>query len=306
MSYSDDLDWLARNVHKWPFGLQSYIYVITFSDGVRSWGGNVLVQANKHLRFDKEEWLARRAELQNKPSWADAPEWAQYLVQNCIGLWTFTRFEPKPNDAGGWSMDPEHQHFGNRLCVNVKAEVGGAVLGDWRYTLEQRPVDEAQLEQPVVVVGTGGAIQGKCPNCGNTGIHACIGRKVTNTDTANEITEWVTKQQAKETSDWYERGELPPVGTVCEVLWNEGRMEYLRTKVFGVNEHGQPIHRFDEGPRKFQYQADPLVTILGTKVFRPIRTDHRVLVDLARSNRADAGLDERDLADAILAAGFRC
>ena len=69
---------------------------------------------------------------------------------------------------------------------------------------------------------------------------------------------------------------LPPVGTVCEVLWNESRMEYLRTKVFGVNEHGQPIHRFDEGPKKYEYQADVLVTTLGNKVFRPLRTPDQI------------------------------
>lgn len=77
---------------------------------------------------------------------------------------------------------------------------------------------------------------------------------------------------------WYGEG-LPPVGTVCEVLWNESRVEYLRTKVFGVNEHGQPIHRFDEGPKKYQYQADVLRTASGTQVFRPIRTAEQVAAE---------------------------
>lgn len=72
---------------------------------------------------------------------------------------------------------------------------------------------------------------------------------------------------------------LPPVGTVCEVLWNESLVEYLRTKVFGVNEHGQPIHRFDEGPKKYQYQADVLRTASGTQVFRPIRTAEQIAAE---------------------------
>lgn len=72
---------------------------------------------------------------------------------------------------------------------------------------------------------------------------------------------------------------LPPAGTICEVLWNESRVEYLRTKVFGVNEHGQPIHRFDEGPKKYKYQADVLRTASGTQVFRPIRTAEQVAAE---------------------------
>ena len=103
---------------------------------------------------------------------------------------------------------------------------------------------------------------------------------------------------------WFERGELPPVGAVCEVLWNEGRMEYLRTKVFGVNEHGQPIHRFDEGPKKFKYQADPLVTVLGTRVFRPIRTEREQLGDIIKETRHSLRSDT-EIVDAILAAGFK-
>ena len=77
---------------------------------------------------------------------------------------------------------------------------------------------------------------------------------------------------------WYGEG-LPPVGAICKVLWNESRMEYLITKVFGVNEHGQPIHRFDEGPKKYQYQADVLRTASGTQVFRPIRTAEQVAAE---------------------------
>ncbi|WP_081782146.1 hypothetical protein [Pseudomonas sp. CHM02] len=103
---------------------------------------------------------------------------------------------------------------------------------------------------------------------------------------------------------------LPPVGTVCEVLWNESRMEYLRTKVFGVNEHGQPIHRFDEGPKKYMYQADVMVTTTGTKVFRPIRTPEQIeqqelreaLEDLAPHIAGYMGRDDPAAVDVGLAA----
>ncbi|MGI0560453.1 hypothetical protein ACRCOZ_28890 [Pseudomonas aeruginosa] len=77
---------------------------------------------------------------------------------------------------------------------------------------------------------------------------------------------------------WNGQG-LPPVGTVCEVLWSESRLEYLKAKVFGVNEHGQPIFRFEEGPKKFEYQADPLRTASGTQVFRPVRTPEQIAAE---------------------------
>lgn len=90
--------------------------------------------------------------------------------------------------------------------------------------------------------------------------------------------EWQAAVDALNAVKWDGVG-LPPVGTICEVLWNESRMEYLRTKVFGVNEHGQPIHRFDEGLKKYQYQADVLRTASGTQVFRPIRTAEQVAAE---------------------------
>ncbi|MDM9556024.1 hypothetical protein QU926_20640 [Pseudomonas asiatica] len=71
----------------------------------------------------------------------------------------------------------------------------------------------------------------------------------------------------------------PPVGTVCEVLWNESRLEYLKTKIFGINEHGQPIHRFEEGPKKYEYQADVLRTDSGTQVFMPLKTPEQIAAD---------------------------
>lgn len=105
-------------------------------------------------------------------------------------------------------------------------------------------------------------------------------------NTLNHIGDFLSSsivERPKKQDAWDGEG-LPPVGTVCEVLWNESRVEYLRTKVFGVNEHGQPIHRFDEGPKKYQYQADVLRTASGTQVFRPIRTAEQ----LAEEEREDA------------------
>lgn len=102
---------------------------------------------------------------------------------------------------------------------------------------------------------------------------------------------------------WHERGALPPVG--ARLQWrpgSAGQWEHDRWIDVDVIAHagdGDIVIKWDgEAGNNKQ-----LVSV-SQETFRPIRTDHQVLVDLALSNRSDAGLDERDLADAILAAGF--
>lgn len=72
---------------------------------------------------------------------------------------------------------------------------------------------------------------------------------------------------------------LPPVGTVCEAIWNEASDTWLKVKVFGANEHGQPIFRWEEGPKIYEYQASPLHGPHGTAYFRPIRTPEQIAAD---------------------------
>ena len=65
MSNETDLDWLARNVHKWREGKREVLVC---------WPRNVDTLIWSSVSSDtgwitKDQWLARRAELQNKPSW---------------------------------------------------------------------------------------------------------------------------------------------------------------------------------------------------------------------------------------------
>jgi len=64
----------------------------------------------------------------SKPSWIDAPEWANYLAQDADGQWYW--FEDKPELKRGLAL------WINRSGVAKKAEVRNV---DWRSTLEQRP-----------------------------------------------------------------------------------------------------------------------------------------------------------------------
>ena len=63
MSNETDLDWLARNVHVWP---------VNAKFAVRPGMGEVLFYEHHYshlVQFSREQVEARRAELQNKPSW---------------------------------------------------------------------------------------------------------------------------------------------------------------------------------------------------------------------------------------------
>ena len=58
-----DLDWLARNVHEWKSGYDLAV--------VQRGGGEIYVTWPSVCSsgITKKQWLARRAELQNKPRW---------------------------------------------------------------------------------------------------------------------------------------------------------------------------------------------------------------------------------------------
>lgn len=141
-----DLDWMARNVHEWP---ENNIIETTTTeipsklsfDGVAfSLQPSGLI--SQHVVYaTKDQWLARRAELQNKPSWEDAPEWVDWLAQDKSGAWWFFRCHPKAMSEG-WDSDSSAYHH--------SSWVDGKVLGDWRDTLEKRP-EQAEFEPFVSV-----------------------------------------------------------------------------------------------------------------------------------------------------------
>lgn len=132
------LDWLARNVHMWREGKLEVLVRWPRNVDTIIWS-SVLSDAGW---ITKEQWLTRRAELQNKPSWKDAPEWAMYMAQSPNGHWEFFAVKPR---AEGWWRHP----IGERSSAN-NASIRGAILGDWRDTLEMRP-EQAEFDPFVSV-----------------------------------------------------------------------------------------------------------------------------------------------------------
>ena len=123
----NDLDWLARNVHVWPAGdHQPWCYVYMAHGGVMKAAGNFLDAVAKPTMITIDQWLARRAELQNKPSWSDAPEWAEWLAQDEDGEWK-------------WIAGLPGKYVDCWTAVKIKGHCKGLALDDWRDTLEKRP-----------------------------------------------------------------------------------------------------------------------------------------------------------------------
>ena len=236
-----DLDWLARNVHVWQEGA-NYVCV-NHTDG-----GYVFHEHNRNcaIWFTRDQWLARRAELQNKPSWADAPEWAEWLAQDEDGEWNWLAGLPRKY-VNGWT------------AVKIKGCCKGITLGDWRDTLEKRP--EQKAFEPLTSI------------------------------------EDNQEKDMKQDNGWFERGDLPPVGLMCEIrhsCWNSEKYDKV-TIVAITNEY-----------LIVKYETLEQHYMLKDISFRPIRTERDELVNVFINHYGNPKGAEGyiGIADAILAAGF--
>lgn len=253
MNNETDLDWMARNVHVWPAGdHQPWCYVYMVAGGAMKASGNFLDAVAYPIRITKDQWLARRAELQNKPSWEDAPEWAEWLAQDDDGEWKWLGHNPSKY-INGWTA--------NKLsCCKKMGPYGsviekGTILGDWRDTLEKRP--EQDEFEPFTSI------------------------------------EDNQEQEMKQDNGWFERGELPPVGVVCEA-YIDRPSQWVEAEIV-AHKDGFAIG----------WCKSVMKGCHGDKAseFRPIRTERDVLLSVIveEMNRYDT---DGKLADAILAAGF--
>ena len=204
--------------------------------------GNFLDAVACTTMVTKDQWLARRAELQNKPSWGKHG-WPQ-IFQNEDGHWFGARAEWdfKAHISGGWKGDGV-----SLLRDDGEYLRSGTILGDWRDTLEKRPEEFKQF-------------------------------------TSIEDNQ---EQEMKQDNGWFERGELPPVGTECEI---DLGAKWRKAFVVGRNYTGRIVVEIDT--------CDFIVADGCT--FRPIPTDRDVLIEIIKKT------DDTDdkIADAILAAGF--
>lgn len=255
MSKETDLDLLARNVHEWPTNTPQIIPAgdSTFGHGCTFYENYICIY---HKEFEnstviyKYQWLDRRAELQNKPSFADHPD-AKCFVQDGYGNWlknTLTSHAEVVSDF--WRATPSDGFV--FICA-------GTIIGDWSDTLERRPEEfKPSIEEANRLV--------------------------------QEFKPFISiednqQQEVKQDNGWFERGELPPVGVECEIL---GAFEHYQkwTKCKIIAEHNGSIFAANErswvnvkhGERKFRQirtERDELIILI--KAFRyTLRSDGEV------------------------------
>ncbi|QDB73838.1 hypothetical protein KE335_gp07 [Aeromonas phage 2_D05] len=201
MSNETDLDWLARNVNEWPKGdsVDGLALGCTFFDtGVCRSVHVYAADGSDYTTIKESEWLSRRAELQNKPSWKDAPEWAQWMAQDEDGEWWFFSGKPKAQ-----SVSFDERDSG----ISADYAKKGETLGDWRDTLEKRPAD---LSEQAVTARL---------NEATDNVLAAVPELMTDKYKFTPFTSIEDNQEKdmKQDSGWFERGELPPVGARVNV-----------------------------------------------------------------------------------------
>lgn len=168
MNKEEILTWVARNVHKWVDAHQIAGNQLEFAYNSASfWEDRIDFTGCAVRTITRDQWLARRAELQNKPSWKDAPEWANWIAQSpsdgSSGIWCFFAGEPTDKVDGIWA------------CSTGKALTGrsGLLLGDWRDTLEQRPfepfvsVEDAPITAHSILEAAGGHMRDRAATYDN-------------------------------------------------------------------------------------------------------------------------------------------
>ena len=265
-----DLDWLARNVHKWPAGEhQPWCYVYMTYGGVMKAAGNFLDAVANPTMITIEQWLAHRAELQNKPSWKDAPEWAIELAQDSDGKWFFYADTPTAGQVS-WRVEGTGD---NELSGK------GEILGDWRDTLEKRP--ETCLKSMSGVHSDGDMIA----------LHEELKDFDMNKFEPFTSIEDNQGQKMKQDNGWFERGDLPPVGIAVQ-LWHGGTYAYDCELIAKRGNDFVLWNLTWDRPDS----ADCMMCI-----FKPTPTEREVLADLIESHGQMSALV---IADAILAAGF--
>ena len=150
--------------------------------------------------------------------------------------------------------------------------------GGWRDTLEKRP-EQDEFEQFVSIED-------------------------------NQEKDMTKQQEMKQDNGWFKRGELPPVGVVCEYTGSLEGSEFAPPA--GTHVTVVAHHRFDHSAGSvavfawFFHEENCGVYIGPSQCFRPIRTERDELVNVFINHYGNPKGAEGyiGIVDAILAAGF--
>lgn len=270
MSNETVLGWLARNVYVWPVSTPNIVpagdklfeFGATFhQDYVDIYGK---LPGCGHSIY-RHQWLARRSELQNKPSWDYFGESAKFMAQDSDGAWMAFESEPAAKYHVWSSM--------RGLCGYAREgrdRCRGEVLGDWRDTLEKRPVDLSES--------------------------AVTERLTEATQTVLAAAPALMDEKFRfDRDDWFERGELPPVGTRCVALL--GIAPKANCEVIAKTEQ-QMVVKWEENGMMDVIDLDAHVA------FRPVRTERDELIERMQSDIAERWANCEELATHLVDKGW--
>ncbi len=246
-----DLEWLARNVHEWDGPLD--IGGVKVNVNCEIGRGVVGIRKDLGKLFSKAEWLAKRAELQNKPSWDEAPEWANWLAQDNDGEWCW-----RENKLIKLSRT-FHSKEGRFDYTNR-----GEVLGNWQDTLEERPekhtfVDIEGVEREMT------ESQAKALHAAmNSGLHP--------------VDDFASQEQPQ----WNGEG-LPPVGCECRIQsddedWQDCTIVFIDDREIVYRPYGKSLraaHFWDLGVEPLKTDRQKAVDEL-THLLDEVSDEHAV------------------------------
>ena len=263
MSNETGLDWLARNVHVWPDGMREVLVCYPRNVDTLIWS----CALSNTGWITKEQWLARRAELQNKPSWGLSGSWSEYLAQDMDGEWKWLGENPSLGDDH-WTAD------------ELRSQCKGVVIGNWYDTLEKRPAD---LSEQAVTARLKDATDN---------VLAAVPELMTDKYKFTPFTSIEDNQEKsmKQDDGWFESGDLPPVGIAVQ-LWHGGTYAYDCELIAKRGNDFVLWNLTWDRPDS----ADCMMCI-----FKPIPTEREVLIEIIKKTD---NTDDK-IADAILAAGF--
>lgn len=255
MNNETDLDWLARNVHQWPEGKREVLVCRPRNVDELIWSS---VSSDAGW-ITKDQWLARRAELQGKPSWKDAPEWAEWLAQHSTGYWCWGDGNAKEASNGIW--------YSPALGKTQWTGMAGEVLGSWRDTLERRPESKTRAQLEVKLVNA---------------VAEVFQPLISIEDNQGQV--MTQHEEAKQQNNsWFEHGELPPVGVVVTLNEDINPNEYWEHHVGAelmIVAHDKDfrgsniaVYSFVDEDGYKEYHG------LVARCFRPIRTEREKAVE---------------------------
>ena len=73
-----------------------------------------------------------------KPSWSDAPEWANWLAKNANGDWKWHECEPEKK----WALGNKSGYVGKWEADTGRSQIASRDYIDWEQSLEKRTETE--------------------------------------------------------------------------------------------------------------------------------------------------------------------